>query len=122
MPNDLPPWAAVDPQAQRWLHAGCFEELAHDLRAVLRPAAGRHAEPSGAVIDSSTLRSTPESGARAGYDGAKRKRGSKLHLAVDTLGHLPAAHVTPATADDRAEVGRVAQAVQVATGESKASS
>jgi transposase len=44
--------------------------------------------------------------------------GSKLHLAVDTLGHLLAAHVTPATADDRAEVGQLAQAVQVATGES----
>ena len=47
-----------------------------------------------------------------------RKKGSKLHLAVDTLGHLLAAHVTPATADDRAEVGQLAQAVQVATGES----
>src|ERR687885_1535411 len=118
MPNDLPPWAAVYQQAQRWLQAGCFEELAHDLRAVLRVAAGRAVEPSAAVIDSRTLRSTPESGARAGYDGAKRKRGSKLHMAVDTLGHLLAAHVTPATADDRAEVGRVAQAIQGATGES----
>jgi Transposase DDE domain len=65
-----------------------------------------------------TLRSTPESGPRAGYDGAKRKRGSKLHLAVDTLGHLLALHVTPANADDRAEVGRLADAIQEATGES----
>jgi hypothetical protein len=96
----------------------CFEQLAHDLRAVLRLAAGRDEEPSAAVRDSRTLRSTPESGARAGYDGAKRKKGSKLHLAVDTLGHLLAAHVTPVTADDRAEVGQLAQAVQVATGES----
>src|SRR5918998_3870409 len=117
MPNDLPPWAAVYQQAQRWLNAGCFEELAHDLRAVLRLAAGRSEEPSAAVLDSRTLRSTPESGARAGYDGAKRKKGSKLHLAVDPLGHLLAAHVTPATADDRAEVGRLAKAVQAATGE-----
>src|ERR671916_209212 len=118
LPNDLPPWHAVYDQAQRWLNAGCFEELAHDLRAVLRLAAGRDEEPSAAVLDSRTLRSTPESGARAGYDGAKRKKGSKLHMAVDTLGHLLAAHVTPATADDRAEVGQLAQAVQVATGES----
>jgi hypothetical protein len=64
------------------------------------------------------VRSTPESGTRAGYDGAKRKRGSKLHLAVDTLGHLLALHVTPASADDRAEVGRLAEAVQDATEES----
>ena len=85
-PNDLPPWSAVYQQSQRWLAAGCFETLAHDLRAVLRLAAGRAEEPTAAIIDSRTLRSTPESGARAGYDGAKRKRGSKLHMAVDTLG------------------------------------
>jgi transposase len=118
MPNDLPPWFAVYQQAQRWLAAGCFESLAHDLRAVLRLAAGRSEEPSAAIIDSRTLRSTPESGVRAGYDGAKRKRGSKVHLAVDTLGHLLALHVTPANTDDRTEVGRLAEAIQEATGES----
>jgi transposase len=110
------PWAAVYQQAQRWLAAGCFEALAHDLRAVLRQCAGRSAEPSAAIMDSRTLRSSPESGARAGDDGAKRKTGSKLHLAVDTLGHLLALHVTPANADDRAEVGRLAEAMQDATG------
>ena len=118
MPNDLPPWFAVYQQAQRWLAAGCFEALAQDLRAVLRLAAGRAAEPSAAIIDSRTLRSTPESGQRAGYDGAKRKRGSKLHMAVDTLGHLLALHVTPANVDDRAEIGRLTDAIQEATGES----
>lgn len=118
MPNDLPPWAAVYQQAQRWMAAGCFEALADDLRAVLRLAMGRRAEPSAAILDSRTLRSSPESGERAAYDGAKRKRGSKLHLAVDTLGHLLALHVTPANADDRAEVGRLAEAVQEATGDS----
>ena len=123
MPNDLPPWAAVYQQAQRWLAAGCFDALAGDLRAVLRRAQGRNdqgrnEEPSAAILDSRTLRSSPESGERAGYDGAKRKRGSKLHLAVDTLGYLLALHVMPATADDRAEVGRLAEAVQEATGES----
>jgi transposase len=115
MPNDLPPWEIVYQQAQRWLRAGCFEALAEDLRAVLRLAAGRGEQPTAAVIDSRTLRSTPESGARAGYDGAKRKKGSKLHLAVDTLGHWLALHVTPADADDRAEVARIAKAVQAAT-------
>jgi transposase len=118
MPNDLPPWAAVYQQSQRWLAAGCFEALADDLRAVLRLAQGRAAEPSAAILDSRTLRSTPESGQRAGYDGAKRKRGSKLHLAVDTLGHLLALHVSKASVDDRAEVARLAEAVQDATGDS----
>ena len=118
MPNDLPPWEIVYQQAQRWRRAGCFEALVEDLRSVLRLAAGRKAQPQAAIIDSRTLRSTPESGARAGYDGAKRKKGSKLHMAVDTLGHLLALHVTPANADDRAEVGRMAKAIQAATEES----
>jgi transposase len=118
MPNDLPPWEIVYQQAQRWLRAGCFDALVEDLRAILRLAAGRSEQPSAAIIDSRTLRSTPESGQRAGYDGAKRKKGSKLHLAVDTLGHFLAAHVTPANADDRAEVGQMAQAIQDATGDS----
>jgi transposase len=118
LPNDLPPWHAVYDQAQRWLRAGCFEMLAQDLRAVLRLAAGREEEPSAAVLDSRTLRSTPESGARAGWDGHKRTRGSKLHLAVDTLGHLLALRVTPASENDRAAVAELAEAVQDATGES----
>jgi len=116
-PGDLPPWHAVHDQARRWLAAGCFEAMAHDLRVVLRLAEGRAAEPSAAILDSRTLRSTPESGGRAGWDGARRQKGSRLHAAVDTLGHLLALHVAPADAQDRAQVGRLA-AVQEATGES----
>lgn len=115
MPNDLPPWAAVYQQAQRWLRAGVFEAIVHDLRAVLRLAAGRAANPTAAVLDSRTLQSTPESGERAGYDGAKRKRGSKTHIAVDTLGHLLALHITPADEQDRAQVAHLAQALQAVT-------
>jgi hypothetical protein len=68
--------------------AGCFEAMAHDLRAVLRLAAGRHAEPSAAIFDSG-MRSTPESGTRAGYDGAKRKRGSVVSAQPMSTGHRP---------------------------------
>lgn len=118
LPNDLPPWEIVYQQTHRWLGAEVFEAMVHDLRALLREVAGRKAEPSAVIFDSRTLRSTPESGSRAGYDGAKRKKGSKIHIAVDTLGHLLAAHVTPATEQDRAQVRRLAQAVQGATGAS----
>jgi len=118
MPNDLPPWEAVYQQTQRWLKAGVFESMAHDLRVILRLAEGRHANPSAAILDSRTLQSTPESGARAGYDGAKRKRGSKVHMAVDTLGHLLALHVTPANEQDRAQVSALTSQVQAVTGES----
>jgi transposase len=117
LPNDFPPWHAVYDQTQRWLRAGCFERLTHDLRALLRAAGGREPGGHGCFLDSRTPRSTPESGHRAGYDGAKPKRGSKVHAAVDTLGHLLALHVTPADTGDRAEVGRFAAAVQEATGE-----
>jgi transposase len=117
MPNDFPPWHGVHQQAHRWLAAGCFDALAQDLRAVLRLAAGRKEEPTTAIMDSRTLRSTPESGTRAGYDGAKRKRGSKVHMAVDTLGHLLALHVTAADVGDREAVARLAADIQDATGD-----
>jgi transposase len=118
LPHDFPPWEAVYQQTQRWLAAGVFEAMVHDLREVLRLAQGRASGPTAAILDSRTLRSTPESGHRAGYDGAKRKKGSKLHAAVDTLGHLLALRVTPATEQDRGQVEALARAVQEATGES----
>jgi transposase len=117
MPNDLPPWAVVYQQTQRWLKAGVFESMAHDLRAVLRLADGRQRQPTAAIMDSRTLQSTPESGARAGYDGAKRRKGSKVHMAVDTLGHLLALHVTPADQQDRDQVGQLAERIQAVTDE-----
>ncbi|HKR89311.1 MAG TPA: IS5 family transposase [Phenylobacterium sp.] len=118
VPNDLPPWEIIYQQTQRWLRAGVFEVMVHDLRLLLRTFAGRKGQPTAAILDSRTLRSTPESGARASYDGAKRKKGSKIHIAVDTLGHLLAAHVTTASEQDRAQVGVLAEAVQDATGQS----
>ena len=117
IPHEFPPWATVHQQAQRWIAAGVFEALVHDLRAVLRLAEERAPQPSAMVLDARTLQSSCESGGRAGYDGAKRRRGSKVHMAVDTLGHLLALRVTPANEDDRAQVGEVIQAVQDLTGD-----
>ena len=120
MPNDLPPWTAVQQQTERWLAAKCFERMAEDLRFLLRLWEERRGQPTAAIFDSRTLQSTPESGGRAGYDGAKKRKGSKVHAAVDTLGHLLALKVTPANEQDRAQVGELAQAVQAATGENVA--
>ena len=116
-PHDLPPWHTVYQQTRRWLKAGVFEDIAHDLRRVLRLAEGRDPEPTAAVLDGRTLQSSPESGARAGYDGHKKRKGSKVHAAVDTLGHLLALVVTPANEQERAQVAELAEAVQGATGE-----
>ena len=117
LPNDLPPWPVVYQQTQRWLKAEVFQAMVHDLREILRMAQGRNAEPTAVILDSRTMQSTPESGARAGYDGAKRKKGSKVHVAVDTLGHLLALHVTPANEQDRAQVEELARQVQEVTGD-----
>lgn len=117
MPTDLPPWPAVYQQTRRWIEAGVFEAIVADLRTLIRLGEGRAPQPSAIILDSRTLQSTPESGARAGWDGAKRRKGTKVHLAVDTLGHLLALHVTPANDQDRAQVAELAAAVQEATGE-----
>jgi transposase len=117
MPHDLPPWPLVYQQLRRWMAAGCFEAIVHDLRILLRRAAERPAPPTAAILDARTLQSTPESGARAGYDGHKRRNGSKVHAAVDTLGHLLALVVTPANEQERAQVEELASAVQAVTGE-----
>jgi transposase len=86
MPHDLPPWYTVYLQAQRWIAAEVFEDMVHDLRALFRLSKAKHEQPSTAIFDGQTMQSTPESGGRAdyGYDGYKRKKGSKIHLVVDT--------------------------------------
>jgi transposase len=117
LPNDFPPWAAVYQQTQRWIAAGSFEAIVHDLRELLRVAQGRTAQPSAVIFDARTLQSTPESGGRAGYDGHKRKKGAKIHAAVDTLGNLLALVTTPANAQERDQVAELARAVQDVTGQ-----
>lgn len=117
MPNDLPPWEMVYQQTQRWFAHGSFEAIVHDLRVLIRLGEGREEQPSAVILDSRTLQSTPESGTRAGYDGAKRRRASKVHMSVDTLGQLLAVHITPVNEQDRAQVGVLAEAVQAVTGE-----
>lgn len=117
IPNDLPPWPAVHAQAQRWINAGCFEAMAHDLRKMMRLLAEKNIQPTAVILDGRTMQSTPESGTRAGYDGYKRRKGSKVHAAVDTLGNLLALKVTPASEQERAQVADLIKEVQKATGE-----
>jgi transposase len=116
LPHDFPPWSAVYQQARRWFQAGVFESIAHDLRVIVRVLDERAEQPSAAIFDARTLQSTPESGARAGYDGAKRKKGSKVHAAVDTLGNLLALTITAGNEQERSQVAALAAQVQEVTG------
>ncbi len=116
LPHDFPDWTVAYQQARRWMQAGVFEEIVHDLRVLVRLLQERNAQPSAIILDGRTLQSTPESGARAGFDGAKKKKGSKVHLAVDTLGQLLALKVTAANEQERAQVAALAAQVQEVTG------
>jgi transposase len=115
LPHDLPDWTIVYQQARRWLQAGVFEEIVHDLRFLVRLLNGRDEYPTATILDGRTLQSTPESGERAGYDGAKKKNGSKIHMVVDTLGNLLAVHVTAANEQERDQVADLAAKVQEVT-------
>jgi transposase len=116
LPHDFPPWEAVYQQARRWTEAGVFEAAAQDLTAIVRLLEGRGPSPTAVVLDGRTLQSTPKSGARGGWDGAKKKKGSKVHAAVDTLGHLLALRVTAANEQERAQVAELAAKVQEVAG------
>jgi transposase len=98
------------------MQAGVFEKVAHDLRLILRLVTEHNPQPSATIIDGRTLQSTPESGQRAGFDGAKKKKGSKVHLAVDTMGNLLALKVTAANEQEREQVADLAARVQEVTG------
>ena len=74
MPHDLPPWEAVYQQTQRWLKAGVFEEMVHDLRVLLRLSEGRASEPTAAILDSRTLRSLRRAAIGAATTGTRARR------------------------------------------------
>ena len=113
LPHDLPPWSAVYQQWTRWRDARVFESLVHALNELQRAVLGRTPTPSAIVLDGRT----PESGHRAGYDGAQKGKGRKAHSAVNTLGHLLSVVVTPASEQERAQVGEVCRQEQEVTGQ-----
>jgi transposase len=117
LPNDFPAWHAVYQQFRRWSNAGCFEAMVSDMRSIIRAGQSRQGQPSAVVLDARTRQSSCESGPRAGYDGYKKRRGSKVHMAVDTLGQLIELTVTPANEQERSQVKALCEVVQQATGE-----
>jgi hypothetical protein len=116
MPKDLPLWVAVSQSTQRWLNATVFEAIVPGVRVVRQLVEGRQGRSSAAIFERHPRRSAPESGPRAGDDGAPRQRGSKVPMAVDPLGHLLALHVTTAREQELARVAQLAAPVQAVIG------
>lgn len=100
LPKSFPPWLTVHKSFSRWAAQGKFEAMQQRLREQWRQRLARHAAPTAAVIDSQATRISPQGGT-SGYDAAKKVKGRKRHLVVDTLGLLLAVTVTAASVQDR---------------------
>jgi transposase len=100
LPKTFPPWQATYKSFSRWAAAGVFETLHDRLRQQWRDRIGRAPEPTAAIIDSQSTRSTAQGG-NTGFDAGKKVKGRKRHLVVDTLGLLLAVTITAASVQDR---------------------
>lgn len=100
LPKSFPPWRAVYKSFSRWAASGLFEAMHDRLRQQWRDRLGRSPDPSAAIIDAQSTRSTPQGG-HTGFDAGKKVKGRKRHLLVDTLGLLLAVSVTAASVQDR---------------------
>ena len=101
MPRDFPPWKTIYHWFSKWRIDGTFEQLNLALRERLRMRLGRNSQPSAGIVDSQLAKTSGAGGQHRGYDGAKKIRGRKRHLLVDTEGLVLKAKVHSAKVPDQ---------------------
>jgi putative transposase len=102
LPHDLPAWGAVYYYFRKWRNEGIWDIIQKALLALVREAEGRDEEPSAAVIDSQSIKTSAVRGPEKGFDMGKKIWGRKRHVLVDTQGNLMDAKVTAASDSDLA--------------------
>ena len=112
LPHEFPPWENVYRTFRRWAAGGKFEQMHDRLRELWRSREERAPEPSAAVLDAQSTRSSPQGGP-SGYDAGKKVKGRKRNLVVDTLGLLLMVSVVPANVQDRDGADHVVRGRQV---------
>jgi len=100
LPHDFPPWQDVYKHFRLWTDQGLFERMHDRLRARERQRQGRAPEPTAAVLDSQSQKTSTQGGPK-GFDAGKKVKGRKRCLLVDVLGLLLAVLILPADVQDR---------------------